>query len=201
MNYYMRFISMVALVAFALPVFAQQMEPPNPEEPVSGREGRHHPSRKMDDGGFLGKAIQDPEFAQNVGLDESQTAVLENAFAEFKSAHAELMDKLEQAGMRQAHLLTSKELDEAALMEAVEETGRLRTEMAKLRMKKLLLMRKTLTPEQARKVREYVREQMHGKKRKAEMTKGRGRRRDRGDDPDSRFERRPPPPPDDEYDL
>ena len=56
--------------------------------------------------------------------------------------------------MEQVRLLSEKTVNEKDVMKAVEKTGALSTEIAKVRVKKLLLVKKVLTPEQVEKVEE-----------------------------------------------
>ena len=91
--------------------------------------------------------------------------------------------------LEQASLLTGKEVDEAAVMAAVEKAGKARTEIAKLRVKAILMLKETLTDEQREQVHKMMAERFRGrrKERREGMERfraaGRGRRRDPGDGP------------------
>ena len=167
---------------------------------------RHGPSQEA----LIGHILHDGELAKEVGLSDEQAGALRNGFDAMRKEQIELKAKMELAAMEQARLMTAAEIDESGLMTAVEKTDAIRTEMAKLKVKSLLLVRKHVSPEQIKEIRETMRgkfaERM--RQRRGGFGQGRGgpgqggpdrgrgnwhqRRREGGED------RRPPrPPPDD----
>ena len=60
--------------------------------------------------------------------------------------------------MDQVNLLTAETVDEEAVMAAVEKSGRIHTELAKLRIKPILELKKILTREQLEKAKGIVQE-------------------------------------------
>ena len=70
--------------------------------------------------------------------------------------------------------------DEKAILAAVEKAGRIRTDQAKLKVKELLLIRKTLTPEQIEKIKELIRQRMNKNREEGNGKRGKDRP-ERGD--------------------
>ena len=63
---------------------------------------------------------------------------------ELRKATIQLNAKRELAGLQQVELLSADKIDEKALMAAVEKTGRIQTEFAKLRIKQLIMIKKAV---------------------------------------------------------
>ncbi len=103
------------------------------------------------------------ELAAKLGLTEEQTRKLREVMWNVRQREVDLEADLKKAGMEQARLLMSEELDEDALMKSVERGGALHTELAKLRMQPLIALKKTLTAEQLKEARKLVRRQMMSK--------------------------------------
>jgi Spy/CpxP family protein refolding chaperone len=104
----------------------------------------------------LGKLLTSPKVMAEVGLTEAQAEALREKAFGLKREEIKLRAELELAAMDQAKLVTGQTVKEADLMAAVEKTGALRTELAKLHMRGLLLIRETLTPEQREKLRKMA---------------------------------------------
>jgi Spy/CpxP family protein refolding chaperone len=167
------------------------------------RLGGPTPHPEIDRMGFLLERLsQGSELAKKIGLSEEQQSKLRDGMFDIKTREADLRADLEKASLAQAKLMTEKTVDEKVLMAAVEKTGAVRTEMAKLRIKGLLLLKQTLTPEQMGKAQQVLRE--HFKNRPGQdqlqprndrgMMKKRGQEH-RGDQQDRELAPRPPPPP------
>ena len=107
-----------------------------------------------------------PETARKLGLEAAQVKKLKQGLARVQKQEKALHAKLAAAGREQAKLLMAKgKVDEAAIMKAVEKTGRLRTQMAKLRIRPILLVKQTLTAEQIETAHKMMRERMQGGRR------------------------------------
>ena len=122
------------------------------------REGlRANPQHLMEiEGRILHWLANDPKAAQELLLTEEQAQALKtNLFAVAKE-RIDLKAQMEHAAENQAELLSSEEVNEAAVMKAVEETGRMRTEIAKANVRTLLAVHKILTPEQRKKLKEII---------------------------------------------
>lgn len=98
------------------------------------------------------------EAAAQLGLDEAQKEIIRKIIFDAMAQHADLRAAIEKASLRQVELMTADNLDEAAILKAVEEAGNARTELAKARVKTLLAVRAVLTEEQRKKLRERFQE-------------------------------------------
>ncbi len=112
------------------------------------------------EGMILKMLSNDSHMVQELGLTDAQVKEIKEAMAGSEQELKDLNDKLVQAGMRQVDLLKADTLDEEALMKAVQESGELRTQIAKLRIKQVIAAHKVLTPEQRAKLRETMKQRM-----------------------------------------
>jgi len=162
-------LSVVALVAGS--ALAERKE--RPARPKGGErsEDMKRPGGERQGPGagrFLERMLES-DVAKEIGLDEAQVKTLQDGLENLKTQEEGLREKLAAAGKTQAELMMAEgELDEAELMKAVEATGRIRTEMAKLRVQPILLVKKTLTAEQLKKVHEHMRTSRDARREKME---------------------------------
>jgi Spy/CpxP family protein refolding chaperone len=144
--------------------------PPRQAAEKSGHERQAHHGGKRDQQGDAARALRNPEVAARLGLTEAQREAIDEGVARLKKGHLALRSQMEKAAMKQARLMTAKKLDEDALMAAVEATGKLHTQQAKLRIRHLLFIRRTLTPEQSKMLQRMIQE-----RRGSHKEGGRGR--------------------------
>lgn len=123
------------------------------------REGRRGPPQE----GIIQELLDDPAIVEEAAISHEQIESLRKGLAGSRTRLAELQEEMEAAALDQAALITEETIDEAALMAAIEKTGRIRTEIAKLRVKGLIVVRQTLTPEQIETVRRSAREKMRAR--------------------------------------
>jgi len=119
-----------------------------------------------------------PEIAEQAGISEKKVAAIKEKKENYEKVNRELRKKMREAAMKQARLLTAKDINEEELMGIVEELGEYRTRMAKERMKLIIFMRKNITTEQMEEVRKVMRKKMargHGR-----HGRGEGRREGHG---------------------
>jgi len=109
---------------------------------------------------ILGKILGNPKAVSEIGLSEEQIKTLKDSMEEMKKQHESFQKQLKEAGLEQAKKMMGDSVDEAAIMAAVEKAGNIRIEMAKARIKHMLLVKKTLKPEQIAKIREMVQHHM-----------------------------------------
>jgi len=128
------------------PEHMQRREMPPPEGGDAGIEER----------GIVQELLKDADIAAKAGISADQVAALRVGFEELRKEIEKLRKDLETAALEQAGILSKAKVDEEALMKVVEQTGAVRTEMAKVRMKGLLLVRRTLSAEQIEKVKVLV---------------------------------------------
>jgi Spy/CpxP family protein refolding chaperone len=143
---------------------------------------------------ILERILQNPKLVAEIGLEDEQVAKLKNSAFEIKKRQIQLRAELELAALEQANLLTAGEVDEAAIMKAVEKTGHLRTEIGKLGMRKLLLVRTTLTDEQRERIKMMMRRRFAPGRRgggRLGRERGLGPRGDRPEIRERMMQRRP----------
>ncbi len=149
-----------------------------------GRGGQH--------GDMMERLLSNPEIREKLGLSEEQVAEIRKELQEIKEEMIDLQAEMQKIGLRQAEAMTSKEIDEKKLMKMVEEAGELRTEMAKLQIRKMILFRKHVDPEKMEQVRGQMKERMkerfkdrmgdRGGDNGGRRPEGMGRDREGGDD-------------------
>ncbi len=132
--------------------------------------------------GMIVRLLENEKLAKEAGVTDEQVATLKTKLEGVRKEQIDLRAELEKAGMDQARLLSEKTVDEAAIMTAVDKTSEVHAKMARNRMKQLLIVKQTLTPEQTAKLREMMLERI-GKIKEGvgRMDRERGPRR--GDGP------------------
>ncbi|MEI7437435.1 MAG: hypothetical protein WCL16_11600 [bacterium] len=121
------------------------------------------------------KLLGRPDVVKELNLSNDQLQVLKPAREDLTRRCEETIRKLETSLVRQVDLLKQDNPDAGALDEAVEASGRLRTELAKLRMQHLVLILKTINADQRRKLNSFLQEYSDRDKKKT----GDNGRRDR----------------------
>ena len=110
--------------------------------------------------GIIHELFRNPAVAADAGVTEEQLSQLRAHFSGVKKRQKSLTEELKAAAMLQAKLITDSTVDEEALLRAVEETGRIRTDLAKLRVMGLLAVKRILRPEQLETIRGNVKKWM-----------------------------------------
>lgn len=100
--------------------------------------------------------LKSKEIAKKLGITDEQRETMLRRFNAIHEKEKILFEQQEAAAVQQAKLLLQKDIDKDALFKAVEKTGAIRTEIAKLRIEKILIMREELTDEQQMKLRVYI---------------------------------------------
>ena len=129
----------------------------NPTPRPEGRPGQPRQFGLGMEARLLQWVVNNPK---ELDLTDVQLKALKQELLDQTKERIDLNAKMETAAVNQAALLEADQPDEAALMKTVEETGRIRTEIAKLEIRHLLKVRQILTPEQRTKLREKMKEQM-----------------------------------------
>lgn len=189
----MRNANWVAAIVLALAVAGFAQEPGKPEAPAP----RHEQGRESTGQGIIFHLIDNPKSVQELGLTEEQVKRIREGADETRKSQMKLRADLELAGVEQAKLLTGDQVDEKSLMQAVEKTGRIRTEMAKLQMKQILLVRNNMTAEQHAKLRKMISRRMEewAKRSAPRASDGSRDRRERRSGGEEGQDRPPTPPP------
>jgi Spy/CpxP family protein refolding chaperone len=157
------------------------------------------------EGMVLRMLITDPRAAKELELSDGQIQQIKESVSGSSQELRDLNARIETAALRQAELMRADALDEEAVLKAVQETGELRTQIAKLRIKQLMAAHRVLTPDQRAKVREMMahrvqqaRQRLQEGGREAPRRGREGRAQRQGQDQSSPTPPPPPPPPADE---
>ena len=159
--------------------------------PDAGRRGgrlKDHAMAADKRESLLARIITSPHLAKELELNEDQVARLQAAMKDIRHELVDLKADLEQAAMEQGRLLMAETVDEQAILDAVQRTGEIRTEIAKRSIRPLILMKQTLTPEQLQKARQMMHRRMR------EARDGDGEHQERGRKPEKVRNRQRPGP-------
>jgi Spy/CpxP family protein refolding chaperone len=172
----------VAALALATIVWAQ------PGGPECGDRG---PDR-MKRGGpeqALQALLRSPEAAAEAGVSEEQLTQLRDLMHDLEKQTIQAQADQKIAALELRRLMQADTPDRAAIMAAVEEGGRLRTEMQKLKVERMLSVRETLGPDAVKKLREQARERRKEMRARMSDMPRRGADRARGPEGQSRGDR------------
>lgn len=138
------------------------------------------------------RMLNNPEMREKLGISEENMQKIKEELKKMHEESRQLRAQMEKLGMEQAKAMTSKELDEGRLMSLVEELGKIRTEMAKMQIRKMILLRKNIDPEKMDAIRQKAQERMRNRDNMTGTENGEGgngRSRDRMSEEDkARFE-------------
>ncbi len=167
-------VTVLSLTVLTAGAFAQAPSPAPTPEPAVKLENREHAQRgpmgeRRGPGGgmggmmetlgmerMVGGMMQNPDFAKRLALTPEQQDQIKRLALEQRTKMMEQQGALQKSAGKQVELLLADPLDEAALMAAVEETSKARTEMAKAGIQNLIEIRKVLTEEQRKQLREMM---------------------------------------------
>jgi len=131
--------------------FVPTQQPRDKERP-SGFDSRD----SMAGDAMIMRLITNPRIAEQIGLSEEQCEKIKEETFTLKREQIKIKADLDLAGLDQAQLMTQKEIDEKAIMKAVERVGELNTELAKIKTKQILMIKNNLTEEQVAKIHEMM---------------------------------------------
>ena len=134
------------------------------------RQNRH-PRRPGGMAGGIDRLIHNPKVREELDITDEQTERLKITREALKDQHEVLLEQLKAAREKQMDLMQADELDKKAIMEAINQSGRLRTKMDKLRVKGLFRVQDILTDEQLSEVKERIHKGMREQRKRRE---GRG---------------------------
>ena len=151
-----------------------EIEPRAPERPA----GREHEVRLekrratgepgawpgMEGGALLERLMDSPRVVQALGLAEEDLAGLRTALRAIEGENIDLDAQIRKLALEQteltAKLLAAPAADPEPLMKLADDIGRARIQQAKLAIKRLVIVRQHLTPEQIRKARTMMSERL-----------------------------------------
>lgn len=127
--------------------------------PGGAREGRPGPGpgwMAEREGGMervspVVQAVANPQFDAELGITAEQRQKLDELAAAADAEGRALAEALKAAMVKQLQLLRAENIDEAAVMAAIDETFELRKAAAKRQTKRLIAVKGILTPEQQQK--------------------------------------------------
>lgn len=146
-----------------------------------GEEQSHRPGGPggPGGGGMIERFINNPEIAEKLDMSEEQVEQMHKIAERMRERQMELMEAMKNSGRRQAECMTAETVNQEEVMASIEESGRIQTEMAKLKARELLALQEILTPEQREKVRN-MREKMQEHMRRKDDRGEEGDRERRG---------------------
>ncbi len=141
--------------ALAREATAQRTAPPPPEPDARRFEHMRRPRMGARET-VLAKMVTNPKVAAEIGLSDEQVAGLKSGLEELGVRLEELNMQLREAAREQGRLLLESEVDTGAVMTAVEKTGRIRTEIAKISVRQILLVKESISADQLEKLTEIM---------------------------------------------
>ena len=142
------------------------------------RHNRHQ-RRPGGPGAGIDRLISNPKIREELGITDDQVARLKDAKKELDDQRKDLIAEMKEARKDQMELMQADELDRKAIMTAINQSGKLRTKMEKLRVKGLFKVQDVLTEEQLSEVKERMRKgiQEHRKRREGKGNKKNNKKR------------------------
>jgi Spy/CpxP family protein refolding chaperone len=183
---------LVTLTALSLSALAQAPSPapaPDGARSADGRRGQMGerqrwggPGGGMENREFglerlMGAIASGQDFGKKLNLTAEQQELIKRLVLEQRTKMIDQQALMQKSALKQTEVLMADPLDEAALMAAVEETSKARTAIAKAQIQILIDVRKVLTEEQ----RKTLREMMMQAKQQPPMRAGEERREGRPD--------------------
>ena len=111
----------------------------------------------------VARIVNDAASIAEIGLSAEQVKTLKDSVDQLKIKREELQKQLAELETQQGKLMEEATVDETAVLAGIEKASQLRLELDKLRIQHLLLIKKTLTPEQSAKIKEMIEQRMKGR--------------------------------------
>ncbi len=106
--------------------------------------------------------MTNPEFMKKIGITEEQSKKLREAWKLIEKESSKIEDEIRLLARQQAEhvkkALAEEGSNTTAIMEIIEKIGKLRIDQAKLAMKRVIIIRDHLTPEQRKLLNKVVEE-------------------------------------------
>jgi Spy/CpxP family protein refolding chaperone len=110
----------------------------------------------------VARILNDAKAIADVGLSDDQVKALKDSADQLKTKRDDLQKQLTELETQQNKLMEEATVDEKAVLADLEKISQLRLELDKLRFQHLILIKKTLTPEQSAKIKETIAQHMRG---------------------------------------
>ena len=173
----MKKLMMMVAVALVGAAFAQA---PRENGPRPGHGGPHPGMAPIE------RMVANPKMAEKLGITQEQREKIDAAAKAGREKSAELQKKVGEAMKKQFALLEAEQIDEAAVMAAIDEVFELRKEIAKTQTRRVIAVRTILTPEQIKQGLEQVKAMREKNGPRRPRAEGEGPKRPHGDRPGHR---------------
>lgn len=142
---------------------------------------QQRPGKGMEDRGqMLERIIKNPKLVEELGITEEQIEKIKEEMFSLKEQEIKLRSDMKLLALEQAKLMADENVNEKALMSTVRKIGDVRTEIACLQVKRIILLKQTLTSEQLATIRKLMnknnRQRKEGMIKKGEGMKQQRRR-------------------------
>ncbi|MBW2690652.1 MAG: hypothetical protein JRC99_12060 [Deltaproteobacteria bacterium] len=137
-----------------------------------GMQGSMMEMRSRAEEGMITRVLNDPKMIKEVGLTDEQVTTLKDTMFKQQLEEVDLRAAHQKAGLEQAWLMTQKTVDEKAVYAVVDRIGEITTKIAKMRVSRLLLIKKTITDEQREKMLEVRMQHMRRGRSKPNKSQG-----------------------------
>lgn len=143
-----------------------------------------------------------PGIAESIGLPQEKIDAIKKQIEPLQAEQLKLMEevrgKIRENYQEASDILTKPEADPGKLIAQAEETGRIRTRLAVLEIKKLVVIRDNLTPEQTKALLTKMKEEMPPPNRfgKQAQRRPQGPGKEQGPPDEGHPKGEMPPPPD-----
>lgn len=152
----------------------------NPDRRRQIREGiqrrRGNWGKRSPEEFLLKGVLRNEKLAETLGVTDAQLETLRTEAQAHQAEYHGLEEQLRNCGLQQAEIMTQDEIDEDELMQAIDHCFEIQKELAKLKMQQLLLIKRTLTPEQVEAAKAFMQEQMKKRRQGMRDVARRGRR-------------------------
>ncbi len=129
------------------------------------KNGHHQGPR----GGGIDRIINNEKLRKELGITDDQIERLKKSKEELNDQRQELIEKMKETRQKQMELMKADNLDKKAIMTAINQSGKIRTQLEKLRVKELFRVQDILTDDQMSKVKERIQRHMRERRKKREM--------------------------------
>ena len=114
-------------------------------------------------GNWMEGRIMQPDFMEKVGISQEQVDKLKEALKELDASSQKINEEIMTLSRQQGELARKVLIETGAspeeLMQLVEKIGKLRTDQAKLRTQRIIVIRDKFTPEQRTKIGTVLQEE------------------------------------------
>ncbi len=135
---------------------------------------RHHQRPRS---GGIDRIINNEKLRKELGITDDQIERLKESKEELNDQRQKLIEKMKETRQKQMELMKADNLDRKAIMTAISQSGKIRTKLEKLRVKKLFRVQDILTDDQMAKVKERIQQHMRERRKEYEMRRSKDGKR------------------------